>query len=122
MYGALVADADTRVSAMVLEAPDARFGNWFAKYWLQLHGPERARYLALFDGLDPVDHTARLGDHVFFQWAGKDVFIGDRVRAAYAASSPDAKVTFYPNADHLLDDVALADRDAFLAAQLGFGG
>jgi dienelactone hydrolase len=122
MYGALVADSDSRVSAMVLETPDALFGNWFAKYWLALHGQERADYLALFHGLDPVDHTARLGDHVFFQWAGKDVFIGEKVRDKYAASSPDAQVKLYANADHLLDDVAMGDRDAFLAAQLGFGG
>ena len=30
MYGALVADSDHRVSAMVLQAPDALMGNWFA--------------------------------------------------------------------------------------------
>ncbi len=120
MYGALVADSDSRVSAMVLETPDARFGNWFAKYWLQLHGPDRAHYLAMFKGLDPVDHTARLGDQVLFQWAGKDIYIGAKVRDLFAVSSPDAKVTLYPNADHQLDDAALAERDAFLADQLGF--
>ena len=121
MYGALVADSDVRVSAMVLETPDALFGNWFAKFWLQLHGQARADYLHMFRGLDPVHHTARLGDHVFFQWAGQDIYIGAGVRARYAASSPDAQVTLYPNADHQLDDAALADRDAFLADQLGFG-
>jgi dienelactone hydrolase len=121
MYGSLVADSDSRVQAMVLETPDARFGNWFAKYFLGLHGQQRAEYLALFKGLDPVDHTARLGDHVLFQWAGKDIYIGAKVRARYAASSPDAHVTLYPNADHLLDDAALEERDAFLADQLGFG-
>ncbi len=120
MYGALVADSDSRVSAMVLETPDAMFGNWFAKFWLNLHDQERADYLALFHGLDPVDHTARLGNHVLFQWAGKDVYIGEKVRAKYAASSPDAQVKLYPNADHLLDDVAMGERDAFLATQLGF--
>lgn len=122
MYGALVADSDTRVSAMVLEAPDALMGNWFAKYWLQWHGQQRADYLALFQGLNPVAHTARLSEHVFFQWAARDVFIRELVRARYASSSPDAKVTLYPNDDHQLGDVAAAERDAFLADQLGFGG
>jgi pimeloyl-ACP methyl ester carboxylesterase len=62
MYGALLADSDDRISTMVLQAPDALMGNWFAQFWLQLEGDARTQYLALFDGLDPVDHTARLGD------------------------------------------------------------
>jgi dienelactone hydrolase len=120
MYGALVADADPRVSAMVLQAPDALFGNWFAKYWLQWHGDRRDAYLARFADLDPVNHTARLGDHVLFQWAGEDIYVPEEVRDAYAASSPDAQVAFYPNDTHLFGDAAQVDRDAFLAAQLGF--
>ena len=38
MYGSILADSDHRVSAMVLEAPDALMGNWFAQFWLQLEG------------------------------------------------------------------------------------
>ena len=84
-----------------------------------LEGAERDAYLALFDGLDPVDHTARLGDRVFFQWAEDDFFIGQDVRDAYAASSPDADVKLYPNQDHEFRDSARVDRLAFLGAQLG---
>jgi dienelactone hydrolase len=119
MYGALLADSDDRISAMVLQAPDALMGNWFAQFWLQLEGDARTQYLALFDGLDPVDHTARLGDRVLFQWAGRDDFIGQDVRDAYAASSPDAQVDFYERNDHEFRDDARADRLAFLADQLG---
>ena len=119
MYGALLADSDVRVSAMVLQAPDALMGNWFAQFWLGLEGAERDAYLALFDDLNPVDHTARLGDHVLFQWAGEDVFIGQDVRDAYAASSPDAKVELYPTSDHEFRDSARVARIAFLGAQLG---
>ena len=122
MYGALLADEDTRVSVMVLETPDATWGNWFAKYWLQLQGQARADYLALFRGLDPVTHTARLGSHVLFQWAGQDIYVTKAVRQRYAASSPDAKVELYQNADHQLTDQAEADRDAFLAKELGLSG
>ena len=118
MYGALLADSDTRISTMVLQAPDALMGNWFAQFWLELEGAERDAYLALFDGLDPVDHTARLGDHVMFQWAGKDVYVGQEVRDAYAASSPDAEVKFYERSDHEFRDDARVDRLAFLEAQL----
>jgi dienelactone hydrolase len=119
MYGALLADSDDRISTMVLQAADALMGNWFAQFWLQLEGDARTQYLALFDGLDPVDHTARLGDRVLFQWAGRDDFIGQDVRDAYAASSPDAQVDFYERNDHEFRDDARADRLAFLADQLG---
>jgi dienelactone hydrolase len=118
MYGSILADSDARVSAMVLEAPDALMGNWFAQFWLRLEGAERDAYLALFAGLDPVDHTARLGDHVLFQWAGEDFFIGQEVRDAYAASSPDAQVKLYDRSDHELTDAARLDRLAFLRDQL----
>jgi dienelactone hydrolase len=119
MYGSLLSDSDDRISAMVLEAPDALMGNWFAQFWLGLEGQEREDYLALFDGLDPVDHTARLGAHVLFQWAGEDFFIGQDVRDAYAASSPDAQVKLYVRSDHELTDAARVDRLAFLAEELG---
>ena len=87
----------------------------------QLEDAERDAYLALFDGLDPVDHTARLGDHVLFQWAGKDTFIGQDVRDAYAASSPDARVELYEGSDHDFRDDARVARLAFLEAQLLVG-
>jgi dienelactone hydrolase len=118
MYGAILADSDERVSAMVLEAPDALMGNWFAQFWLQLEGQEREDYLALFAHLNPVDHTARLGSHVLLQWAGEDFFIDQDVRDAYAASSPDAQVHLYPRADHQLTDAARLDRLAFLREEL----
>jgi len=121
MYGALLADRDERVSAMVLQAPDAEMGNWFATFWLQLEGQQRADYLSLFAGLDPVDHTARLGSRVLFQWAGEDFFIPAEVRAAYAASSPAAQVKLYERSDHELTDAARVDRLAFLTEQLGLG-
>ena len=57
---------------MVLQAPDSLMGNWFAQFWLQLEGAERDAYLALFDDLNPVDHTARLGDHVLEHDAVED--------------------------------------------------
>jgi dienelactone hydrolase len=118
MYGSLLADRDHRVSALVLETPDSLWGNWFATYWLGLQGQARADYYALFDGLNPVEHTSRLGKHVLFQWAGDDVYIPSDVRDAFAAASPDAKVELYDGADHQLTDAALADRDAFLTKQL----
>ena len=119
MYGALLADRDKRVSTLVLEAPDSTWGNWFATFWLGLEGAARDEYLAQFAALDPVHHTSRLGDRVLFQWAGRDDFIPAEVRAEFAASSPEATPLFYERADHMLDDAAQLDRDAFLTEQLG---
>jgi dienelactone hydrolase len=118
MYASLIADRDHRVSALVLETPDSLWGNWFATYWLGLEGQARADYYALFRGLDPIDHTSRLGRHVLFQWAGDDVYIPSDVRDAFAAASPKAEVELYDGADHQLTDAALVDRDAFLTRQL----
>lgn len=119
MYGALLADRDHRVSTLVLETPDSRWGNWFATYWLGLDpGPERDAYYALFHGLDPIDHTSRLGAHVLFQWAGDDVYIPSQVRDDFAAASPEAKVELFDGADHQLTDAARVKRDAFLSHQL----
>jgi dienelactone hydrolase len=119
MFASLVASRDQHVAAMVLDAPDATWGNWFATYWLGYEGTQRSQYMHLFSRIDPVHHTARLGRHVLFQWAGEDVYVTPKTRAAYAESSPRAETTLYPTADHQLTDAALVDRDAFLAAQLG---
>ena len=119
MYGSLIADRDHRVSALVMEAADSTWCNWFATFWLGFEGQQRADYCALFDGLDPVEHISRLGSHVLFQWAGDDFFIPTEVQDAFTASSPHAQVIVYPNADHQLTDAAVADRDAFLVDQLG---
>lgn len=118
MYGSLLADRDHRVSALVLETPDSLWGDWFATYWLGLTGQARTDYYALFDGLNPVERTSRLGHHVLFQWAGDDTYIPKKVRTAFAEASPHAKVELYDGADHQLTDAARVDRDKFLAHQL----
>ncbi len=122
MYGALLADADARVHTAVLATPDATWGHWFVKYWLGFTGSRAARYKALFAGLQPVRHVARLGSNELFQWAGKDIFVSARVRKQFAAAAPLAPVDFFPNADHQLDTAAQIDRDAFLAGELGLSG
>jgi len=119
MYGALLANSDPRVHAAVLATPDATWGHWFVKYWLGFTGKRAARYDALFTGLQPVRHVSRLGNRELFQWAGLDIFVSASVRKQFAKSAPQARVDLYPTADHQLTDAALADRDAFLARELG---
>ena len=121
MYGAIVADTDTDVTALVMAAPDATWGNWFAKFWLGLEGEEAAAYAALFEGLDPVDHVDRLGSHLLLQWAGNDFYIPVEIREQFAAAAPDAQTKLYPGVDHEFTTRAQIDRDAFLRAELGLG-
>jgi dienelactone hydrolase len=122
MYGALLANSDTRVHTAVLATPDATWGHWFVKYWLGFTGSRAARYKALFASLQPVRHVSRLGSHELFQWAGNDIFVSASVRKRFAAAAPLSPVDFYPAADHQLDAAAQIARDKFLAAELGLTG
>jgi dienelactone hydrolase len=119
MYGALLANADHQVHTAVLATPDATWGHWFVKYWLGYTGKRATRYDAAFAGLDPVRHVSRLGKRELFQWAGQDIFVNASVRKQFARHAPQARVDLYPTSDHQLTDAAQADRDAFLAKQLG---
>jgi dienelactone hydrolase len=119
MYGALLANSDSRVHTAVLATPDATWGHWFVKYWLGFTGKRAARYDALFASLQPVRHVSRLGKRELFQWAGTDIFVSASVRKQFARHAPRARVDLYPTADHQLTSAAEADRDAFLAHQLG---
>jgi hypothetical protein len=119
MYGALLAGQDARVTTAVLQAADATWSNWFSTYWLKLEGEALHAYDARFAGLDPVEHVAGLGDGLLLQWAGRDTFVGEQTRAAYARANPHACTKLYDRADHMLDDHALADLRDFLVDRLG---
>ena len=86
---------------------------------VKLEGEAREEYHAMFAGLDPVEHVARMGDGVFFQWGGQDTFVGEGGRAAYARANPQARTQVYERAEHILDDQALADLRGFLHNRLG---
>jgi dienelactone hydrolase len=119
MYGALLAGSSPVVHAAVLAAPDANWGHWFVKYWLGFKGKKALRYKALFTSLQPARHVTRLARHELFQWAGQDIYVSARVRHVFATRAPRAQVKLYQDSDHQLTDQAQADRDAFLARQLG---
>ena len=119
MYGALLASSNRVVHAAVLAAPDATWGHWFVKYWLGFTGHKAAADKAIFAGLQPAGHVARLGRHELFQWAGQDIFVSTRVRQEFAQHAPHARVKLYPDADHQMTDQAQAGRDAFLTRELG---
>jgi dienelactone hydrolase len=118
MYGVLVADQHPELAAVVLAAPDAAWGTWFATYWLDCNGAKARAYNGLFHGLQPARHVGRLGSRLLLQWAGQDTYVSEAVRDRYTAAVPQAKVELYPTADHQLTTRAKVDREAFLALRL----
>jgi dienelactone hydrolase len=119
MYGAILAQRTPTVRAAVLMAPDATWANWFDTYWLGLPDEQKPAYRALFSGLDPVDNVSRLGASVYLQFAGRDPFVSEATRTAFATANPAAKVSFYERSDHFLQQPAEDDRLAWLPGQLG---
>ncbi len=118
MYGSLIADLHPDLAAAVFSAPDATWGNWFSTYWLGYTGAKARTYNALFHGLQPVRHVARLGPRLLLQWAGQDVYVPEAVRDRFTTADPQAQVVLYPTADHQLTTRAQVDRDAFLTLKL----
>ena len=120
MYGALLADSDSRISTMVLQAPDALMGNWFAKFWLRSPGPRARRVPRPVRRPRPrrPHRTARgprlhpVGRRRLLHRSGR----AGRVRRR-PAPTPITKV--YEGYDHEFQDGARVDRLAFLEAQLG---
>lgn len=119
MYGSLLAASEPGIKAEVFMAGDATWSNWFALYFLGLDPADVPAYHALFAGLDPVDQVARMRDHLYLQWAGKDPFIDAPVRDAFSAADPQAKVSLYAHSGHFLEQPAKDDRIPWLLGQLG---
>jgi dienelactone hydrolase len=115
MYGSLLGK---RVHAMTFMAGDATWANWFDRFWLGLPPDQTVAYRKVFAGLDPVDNVGKI-PNVYFQWAGRDIFVTPEVRAAFSAAKPSAKVSLYETADHFLNQQAKDDRLAWVSDQLG---
>ncbi|NEA31381.1 hypothetical protein [Streptomyces sp. SID13031] len=115
MYASLLAK---RAHALVFMAGDATWANWFDKFWLGLPADQTVAYRKVFAGLDPVDNVAQAHE-VYFQWAGRDIFVTPEVQAAFSSAKPKATVTLYDHADHFLDQQAKTDRLTWVSTQLG---
>lgn len=117
-YGAMYASLlGKQARATVLLAADATWANWFDTYWLGLPADQAVAYRKVFAGLDPIDNIARTKD-VYFQWAGRDIFVTPEIRAAFSTAKPTAKVSLYENADHFLNQQAKDDRLAWVSTEL----
>ena len=116
--------ATNRVSALVLQAPDSLWGNWFASVLAGVWtGQARDRLLrALRRARPDRAHLPSLVDTCSSSGPARMSTSPADVRDAFAASSPDAQVKLYERSDHEFTDVARVDRLAFLAEELGLSG
>lgn len=118
MYASLAAGSDRDVAALGMMAPTARWSDWFARYWQLEESPEA--YAAGMAPLDPVTWLPQLaGRPVLLQVGTDDGYVPDDVVADLRASTGgEADVREY-DAGHELNDVARAEREAWLAEVLG---
>jgi pimeloyl-ACP methyl ester carboxylesterase len=121
MYGLLLAATDRqRIGAVVAMNVDATFGNWFARFFLELGGPETVRYEALLEPVDPIRFVDKRSAPVLFQFSEPDFYVPDSTRRALVSRAAAPKeCRLYPGAGHELDDTARADRTGWLAERLG---
>ena len=99
---------------------DATFGNWFARFFLELGGEETVRYEALLEPVDPIRFVDKRTAPVLFQFAEPDFYVPDSTRRALVSRAAAPKdYRLYAGAGHELDDAARADRTAWLAQRLG---
>jgi hypothetical protein len=117
MFGSLLV-TDKRPKTYVLMAPDATFANWFIKYFVR--SASVSEYEKAFAPLDPVNNVADAAPaSVFFQFAKSDRYVPGYVAEKLFAAASDPKSEKGYDGGHELDDVARADRLAWLRKQLG---
>lgn len=120
MFGALMANVETRPSSWVLMAGVPTLAEWYrfgkAKHAL----PDYAGYAAAMARYDITGGLAKLsGKAVLFQFAAKDYFIAEAEAFAFIGAVPGAKTAIFYDTDHALTvPAAAADRDGWLAKQL----
>jgi len=119
MYASVVFGSDDRPAALVMLAPTARWGDWFLRYWA--HGDAPEAYLSAMAPLDPVTRLgAAEGRPILLQFAGQDPYVPANVAREISDAAGASGETRTYDTGHDLDAAAQVDRDAWLAARLGF--
>ena len=122
MHGATLTAVDRRIKAAVLMAPNDCMADWiFMGYGLDpaTEKPYRAA-MAPFDPTVFLPHAAPAA--LFFQFGADDLYVTQQAaKTLYEAASQPKLGNFY-SGGHDLDSQAMADRDRWLAAQLGLKG
>jgi dienelactone hydrolase len=119
MYGVLMGSVDRRPSHYCIMAATPRLADWYL-YSPRLEGDARAAFIAQMAELDPIMHVARLSPApILFQFGDADPHVPrERAEEFFAAAGEPKELKWYA-AGHGLNAQATADRQAWLAAQLG---
>jgi pimeloyl-ACP methyl ester carboxylesterase len=124
MDGAILAAVDRRLKAVVLMAPDATWSDWFFKYFPFLPAAE-PEYSKAMKEFDPVAFVPQIAPTpLYLQFSGQDPFVSSEVAKQLTQAAGNPTTTTYASVAHDLQDDATvtADRDAWLADQLGLPG
>jgi hypothetical protein len=122
MHGLLLGTVDRRPTAYVIVAAVPRWGDWFLPFWPIEE--DRLDYLRAIRPLDPIEHAGGLSPaHVLFQFGRHDFFIAPMTGLELRRAAGEAGDHKAYDAEHEMDlpDI-VADRTAFLEAELGVGG
>ncbi|HJT63725.1 MAG TPA: hypothetical protein VJ839_03035 [Candidatus Limnocylindria bacterium] len=118
MYASLYFGADGHQNALVMMAPTARWADWFYRYW-QISDPED-EYLAAMAGLDPVTWLPLGAPRpVLLQFASNDEYVPQDVAEQISAAAGSSAETRIYDTTHEMNVDARAERDDWLADQLG---
>lgn len=118
MYGVLAGSLDPRPSRYVIMAATPRFPDWYL-YSPKLEGDARKEYIRQMSGINPVVHISKLSPaSVLFQFGRDDPHVPrDRAEEFYNSAKKPREIRWYESG-HGLDDMASADRKAWLGRQL----
>ncbi len=121
MYGVLAGGLDRRPTHYVVMAATPRFPDWYL-YFPKLAGAAREAFIREMAEIDPIEQVGKLAPApVFFQFATDDPHVPrERAEEFFAAAGQPKEMRWY-QAGHGLNDLAAAERIAWLGAQLKLG-
>ena len=120
MCGAIMAGVDRRASAYALQAGTSKWTNWYL-YGPPMPEPARSNFIKKLAPLDPVTHIGKAPPAaVFLQFATRDFFVPHDVAEEFWQAARQPKEIVFYDAHHAMNDLARADRIAWLIARLKF--
>ncbi len=121
MNAALIAGLDSRVDAAIVMAGVPHWADWYLRYWRPVPRADEPAYEATMLEVDPVTFLPDADIPLLLQFAESDQFVNQAAIDAWTAAAPADATTVrtYDSNHSLRTESARADRDEFLAAELG---
>jgi dienelactone hydrolase len=121
MFGMLISAVDPRPKAYALIAPAPKFTDWylFGSSSGVPAGEARARFLAQFAPIEPINVVGRTNASVFFQFGEVDRYTPRKdFVELYLAGPATKRIATYPSEHEMTDEIIRHDRTVWLADQL----